>query len=193
MVEFAFVLPIFLLLVMGILDFGFLFYNYISMENAARNAARVACVDYEDVAYDSQEGGQGKIIKRDLPLPSENATDKAFIDWRDTRNITQTNDPLVAQICEYCKKYSEQSGKPVRTHVIDGVEHLVDPWGNPYNADMLYRFHDEGIRKSLRDYTVGGIVLWSSGPNGINENGGGDDIFELSRKTWCQRRGAADE
>ena len=77
MVEFAFVLPIFLLLVMGILDFGFLFYNYISMENAARNAARVACVDYEDVAYDSQEGGQGKIIKRDLPLPSENATDKA--------------------------------------------------------------------------------------------------------------------
>ena len=123
----------------------------------------------------------------------ENATDKAFIDWRDTRNITQTNGPLVAQICEYCKKYSEQSGKPVRTHVIDGVEHLVDPWGNPYNADMLYRFHDEGIRKSLRDYTVGGIVLWSSGPNGINENGGGDDIFELSRKTWCQRRGAADE
>lgn len=45
-VEFALVLPLFLLLVMGILDFGWLFYNYISVENAARNGARIACVEY---------------------------------------------------------------------------------------------------------------------------------------------------
>jgi Flp pilus assembly protein TadG len=50
-VEFALVLPIFLLLVMGILDFGWLFYNYISVENSARNAARIACVESETINY----------------------------------------------------------------------------------------------------------------------------------------------
>ena len=48
MVEFALVLPLFLLLVMGIIDFGWLFYNYIAVENSARNAARIACVEYMD-------------------------------------------------------------------------------------------------------------------------------------------------
>lgn len=53
-VEFALVLPLFLLLVMGIIDFGWLFYNYTTFENSARNAARIACVEYEDVGgYDS--------------------------------------------------------------------------------------------------------------------------------------------
>lgn len=77
MIEFALVLPIFLLLVMGILDFGFLFYNYISLENSARNAARVACVEYEDIAYDSAPGGSGKIVTRVLPIPSEDPTERA--------------------------------------------------------------------------------------------------------------------
>ena len=52
-VEFALVLPIFLLLIMGIIDFGWLFYNYIGVENAARNAARIACVEYENCNYDA--------------------------------------------------------------------------------------------------------------------------------------------
>ncbi len=55
-VEFALVLPVFLLLVMGILDFGWLFYNYISVENSARNAARTACVEYTKVCYNETEG-----------------------------------------------------------------------------------------------------------------------------------------
>lgn len=54
-VEFAIVLPIFLLLVMGIIDFGWLFYNYISVENSARNAARTACVEYAKVCYNEGE------------------------------------------------------------------------------------------------------------------------------------------
>ena len=56
MVEFAFVLPLFLLLVMGIIDFGWLFYNYISVENSARNAARIACVEYMDCNVASSNG-----------------------------------------------------------------------------------------------------------------------------------------
>ena len=65
MIEFAFVLPIFLLLVMGILDFGFLFYNYISLENSARNAARIACVEYTDVSYNKEDK---VVVNRNMDL-----------------------------------------------------------------------------------------------------------------------------
>ncbi len=47
--EFVMVLPIFLLCLFLILDYGWMFYNYIAIENSARNAARVACVEYTDV------------------------------------------------------------------------------------------------------------------------------------------------
>ena len=47
-VEFALVLPILLLIVCGILDFGWLFYNQLSVENACREGARVGCVNALD-------------------------------------------------------------------------------------------------------------------------------------------------
>ncbi len=49
LVEFVLVLPLFAAILMGIMDFGWLFYNYIGVENSARNAARVACIEYETV------------------------------------------------------------------------------------------------------------------------------------------------
>lgn len=52
LIEFVLALPVFLLIIAIILDFGWLFYNQIGMENAARNAARVACVEYTDVCID---------------------------------------------------------------------------------------------------------------------------------------------
>lgn len=52
MLEFVIVLPIFMVIMAIILDFGWLFYNQIQLENTARNAARVACVDYADVCLD---------------------------------------------------------------------------------------------------------------------------------------------
>lgn len=45
LVEFAFVLPILLLLLIGILDFGRAIFAYNSVSNAARSATRVAIVD----------------------------------------------------------------------------------------------------------------------------------------------------
>ena len=44
MVEFALILPIFLLILCGILDFGWLFYNQLSLNNACREGARYAVV-----------------------------------------------------------------------------------------------------------------------------------------------------
>ncbi|WP_347995071.1 TadE/TadG family type IV pilus assembly protein [uncultured Eubacterium sp.] len=51
-VEFALVLPILLLIVCGILDFGWLFYNQLSVENACREGARVGCVNAQDAHLD---------------------------------------------------------------------------------------------------------------------------------------------
>jgi len=45
LVEFAIVLPILLMVVCGIIDFGWLFYNQLSVQNACREGARFACVN----------------------------------------------------------------------------------------------------------------------------------------------------
>ena len=48
LVEFALVLPIFLLILSGIMDFGFLLYSRMTVINAAREGARVAMTMTED-------------------------------------------------------------------------------------------------------------------------------------------------
>lgn len=50
MVEFALILPIFLLILCGIIDFGWLFYNQLSLNNACREGARYAVVHTADNA-----------------------------------------------------------------------------------------------------------------------------------------------
>ena len=47
MVEFARVLPILLMVLCAIIDFGWLYYNSISLKNAAREGARYAVIHYE--------------------------------------------------------------------------------------------------------------------------------------------------
>ena len=46
MVEFALVLPVLLVLLCGIIDFGWLYYNQITLNNAAREGARYAVIHY---------------------------------------------------------------------------------------------------------------------------------------------------
>ncbi len=48
MVEFALVLPILLLVVCGIIDFGWLIFNQLSLDNACREGARYAAVYSEE-------------------------------------------------------------------------------------------------------------------------------------------------
>ena len=46
MVEFALCLPVLLILVCGIIDFGWIYYNQITINNAAREGARYAAIYY---------------------------------------------------------------------------------------------------------------------------------------------------
>ncbi|MHA7306314.1 TadE/TadG family type IV pilus assembly protein [Arthrobacter sp. TMN-49] len=50
-VEAAFILPVLLLLVIGIMEFGFLFNQQISATNAAREGARNAAIHYADPGF----------------------------------------------------------------------------------------------------------------------------------------------
>jgi len=45
MLELAIILPIFMLIVCGIIDFGWLFYNQLTLNNSAREGARFAVVN----------------------------------------------------------------------------------------------------------------------------------------------------
>ena len=54
----------------------------------------------------------------------------------------------------------------------DAIRQCKDPWKHNYNAIVA----DEFARKTFSTAATGDIIIWSSGPNGINENGGGDDI-----------------
>ena len=47
LVEFALVLPVLLVILCGIIDFGWLYYNQITLNNAAREGARYAVIHYD--------------------------------------------------------------------------------------------------------------------------------------------------
>ncbi len=61
MVEFALVLPFLLALLCGIIDFGWLYYNQITLNNAAREGARYAVIHYDSSA-DWKDAAESRMI-----------------------------------------------------------------------------------------------------------------------------------
>ena len=61
MVEFALVLPLLLALLCGIIDFGWLYYNQITLNNAAREGARYAVIHY-DPTTDWKDAAESRMI-----------------------------------------------------------------------------------------------------------------------------------
>ena len=54
----------------------------------------------------------------------------------------------------------------------DILRQIDDPWGHKFNVVVADKFALASFgRKS------GSLIMWSSGPNGVNENGQGDDII----------------
>lgn len=61
-VETALVLPILLLILTGIIDFGFLFNNYIMILNASREGARCAAIGCSDAEIDDIVGNAAAML-----------------------------------------------------------------------------------------------------------------------------------
>ena len=72
-VEFAMILPVFLLILCGIIDFGWLFYNQLSLNNACREGARYAVVNTSD-------GSDMQAIITHIENSSKNVFDKDGVD-----------------------------------------------------------------------------------------------------------------
>ncbi len=67
MVEFALVLPILLLLLSGIIDFGWIFGNQLVLNNASREAARYTAIHYYESSTDDDESVAAEIIADRAP------------------------------------------------------------------------------------------------------------------------------
>lgn len=92
LVEFALVLPLFMLILMGIMDFGWLFYNYIGVENSARNAARIACVEYQNTNLNKTPGSNGTTILtpyQDGTLYSRTYLFSKYDEYMDDENLRE--------------------------------------------------------------------------------------------------------
>lgn len=75
MVEFALVLPILILILCGIIDFGWIFGNQLLANNASREAARYSAVHYYDSSSDNdQEIARGIVLARAPTLSSPDVT-----------------------------------------------------------------------------------------------------------------------
>lgn len=72
MVEFALVLPILLLLLCGIIDFGWLYFNQLLLNNAAREGARYAAIHYS--TYDTDWITEAEQIMRSSTVGGETPT-----------------------------------------------------------------------------------------------------------------------
>lgn len=66
-VEFALVLPILIVLLCGIIDFGWLYCCNIAATNAAREAARYTAVHYYDSSTDNDLAKAKQIVLEDAP------------------------------------------------------------------------------------------------------------------------------
>ena len=74
LIEFAFVLPVLLLIVAGIMDFGFLFKDYEVLTNAAREGARLGSLpDYTPAdiqARVTNYAAAGGLVAADVSVPT---------------------------------------------------------------------------------------------------------------------------
>ena len=114
MLEFALVLPIFLLILCGIIDFGWMFYNQLALNNICREGARYAVVNTAD-DHTTDE------ILRHIDNYIESTYSLGDVDV--TVSYTRPLDPLSGDVVVVVKEdfsyltpiISTVTGKPTRT------------------------------------------------------------------------------
>lgn len=80
LVEFALVLPLLLLILCGIIDFGWMFYSQLSVQNACREGARYACVHSADGEAAVQSSVK-TMVQTSIPKNLDNANLYVDVDY----------------------------------------------------------------------------------------------------------------
>lgn len=89
MVEFALVLPVLLVLLCGIIDFGWLYYNQITLNNAAREGARYAVIHY-DPTTDWKGAAESRMLTSMAGVSSAAAIVSDPVEQQITASVTAT-------------------------------------------------------------------------------------------------------
>ena len=93
LVEFALVLPLLLALLCAIIDFGWLYYNQITLNNAAREGARYAVIHY-DPSVDWKGQAQDRMITSMAGVSSATAIVSDPVEQQITASVTATTQIL---------------------------------------------------------------------------------------------------
>ena len=93
-VEFALVLPILLLLLCGIIDFGWVFGNKLLAENAVREAARYTAIHYYDSSSDDDRAAAAGIVVARAPTLDAPAVTISISGGAVTVNVSSSVDML---------------------------------------------------------------------------------------------------
>ena len=95
MVELALILPVLLALLCGIVDFGWIYYNQITLNNAAREGARYAVIHY-DPTVDWKEEAESRMINDMVGVNSATAIVSDPVEQQITASVTATPRILTA-------------------------------------------------------------------------------------------------
>lgn len=119
MVEFAIVLPLLLMILCGIIDFGWLFYNQLNVDNASREAARAVCVEcasssYDEVVEQAKEVALGNIYSPDT-LPEEGGVTVEYLN--NSGEVIGVNEGVNAKMVRVTVKID----MPVLTFVLHAI------------------------------------------------------------------------
>lgn len=117
---------------------------------------------------------------RGIMLAGEEVMGCSFREWRTNSCAGAQHLPLMEQMSRYCHEFSERVGKRIFTFTnVNDAVCLVDPWGRTYNCTNISGLDKSIDVSEISRLSIGNYVIWSSGPNGENENGLGDDVFEF--------------
>jgi Flp pilus assembly protein TadG len=113
-VEFALVLPILLMILCGIIDFGWLFYNQAMVNNACREGARFACVNlttYNNNYSELQEAVEDNVASG---LPNYLIDSSSF-------DVTVTSGTTAASPYDSCVVVTVKTNMPIFTPVLGTI------------------------------------------------------------------------
>ncbi len=118
LLEFALVLPLILMILCGIIDFGWLFYNQLNVDNSVREAARSICVDCSTMNYDEVKNKAQTIVENNLHNKDMLPVDGVTVTYFDSSgNTLSSNSGASAEMVGVSVKIN----MPVLTFVMHAI------------------------------------------------------------------------